>query len=625
MAGAAAAGYIGPSVHGAQGPISPAGKSPTPISATKEMIDDIYKDLDSIYTELKIPIPPKENPQGKLPDEVAVVVNQKLAEKMGYPKDSQIGQLRSLYELGKETSMSSEIYTYARALREGVNPDIVKDIKPISPQKTLKEQKNSLYMIGEKGLVIENTTAGGPTESFRVHIEGQSIRENLNLNGLKEGLLLGSCSADSFLALIQHIEQKPPSVSRPIAPPSRPKVTSFPQKKGRKSQTLPPGASPVGTKVTTKKVSATPGAFPTQSISKELEENKNSFTSWGGSKKQRDRHYYGLIDNKFPSGPVAIKAQNQLEEFAISNGEWDDTKIARNLTVGKKLGKFTYIKTVDNKLTVSSPSKSETVDLIAATRIGLGGDCTKAQANLYLTEKHNPTKKPDRDFYKNATQLAIRTTTIKQFEVRKVAEKKWQLTELSEPKKQDILYATFPNAKHIKSESEYKKQVMECLEGMRNAMDKDEILSLPIPGAFMPRDTPSENGKYRALFLDAVNEFCDSRQVPILVHTVNQVDYEARAGGRGNDEKERLTSPYALIAPDSSDMDVNHFTLLEKGYKVVTMITADPVAHSGNGAKGGLGSAAQAADERGSRLGPAQLVVTDPNHNPAIFQKLTQP
>ena len=184
------------------------------------------------------------------------------------------------------------------------------------------------------------------------------------------------------------------------------------------------------------------------------------------------------------------------------------------------------------------------------------------------------------------------------------------------------MYATFPNAKRIKNEKEYKDRVKHCLEAMRKAMNEDEILSLPIPGAFMPRHDKQENAKYRALFLQAVNEFCSIQKVPILVHTVNQVDPKARAGGYGNDEGKMLTSPYALIAPQRSDMDINHFTLLEQGEKVVTMITADPVGHSGNGAKDGLESAAQAADERGARLGPAQVIVTESSHNPEILKQL---
>ena len=276
----------------------------------------------------------------------------------------------------------------------------------------------------------------------------------------------------------------------------------------------------------------------------------------------------------------------------------------------------------DYTFTVSSITSSESLNLFDSTSIGLGGNCSAIHALEYLKQKHNLKLKKGSNFYRYAIQLAIRTTTIKQFEIEKGSSGKVVLKELTDPKRQEVIYATFPNAKFISDESEYKTQVYECLVAMRNTMSQDEILLLPIPGAFMPREDPTQNGLYRKYFLEEVNKFCEEKNVPILIHTVNGVKPEARAGGYDLDESKLLTSSYALIAPFGSDMDVNHFTLLQHSYKPVTLITADPIAHSGNVAKDGLTSGAQAADERGVRLGPAQVVVTDPTHNPAIYKKL---
>ena len=52
----------------------------------------------------------------------------------------------------------------------------------------------------------------------------------------------------------------------------------------------------------------------------------------------------GLCKEDTENRKIAEKAQNQLETFAITNKNWDDNKIMKNLKDSITLGNFSYTK-----------------------------------------------------------------------------------------------------------------------------------------------------------------------------------------------------------------------------------------------------------------------------------------
>ena len=171
---------------------------------------------------------------------------------MGYsPLEST--KFSSLADFAREVEMDDAMYTYVRALRQGIDPKtLVNNGCCLKATDSLLAQKNSVFMVGEKGLVIKNTTLPMQLkESFDVIENNGTVQKDQTIQNLKDnleldGVDLTSSTAFFFSDLILEIEDKEgySSALPPVAPPSMamPPVALPPV---ASPVALPPVASPV--------------------------------------------------------------------------------------------------------------------------------------------------------------------------------------------------------------------------------------------------------------------------------------------------------------------------------------------------------------------------------------------